>query len=151
MRDISTINSKFIIKIGNVPHIVEHFSPESDMWAVDDINTAEVLMTPDGQAIAHTRQAVISASLTLSGASVVAEKLRQVLNNQKRIGDKLAEVADIAVIIESSGGVETYLDGRCVNGPSGFTYGNEKLQDQTFQFQFKDRKFAGNGDLGTTL
>lgn len=142
--DISVVNSSFMISVGSAVYKIDHFSPESDMWVVDDIETGHIERTPDGKILGHTSQAVINASLTISGASEIGEVLRQLLVAQIRDGNNLAVTTDISVVIENNGNIETYSNGRLSSGGAGFNYGNEKLGDQTFTFQFGNRSFQGS-------
>lgn len=147
MRDISTVNSKFVINIGTAVYTIDHFTPESDMWSVDDIETGVLELTPDGKPVKHSKQAIYNAHLTLNGASDVAEVLRQLAGLQVRSGDRKAICPEISVVIENNGNVETYTEGVVMGGGAGYIYGNEKLADQTFNLQFTNRNYAGGVGL----
>ena len=149
MKDISTVNSKFILNIGAAVYTIDHFSPESDMWTVDDIESGALELTPDGKPVKHSKQAFYNAHLTLSGASEAAEVLRQLAALQVRQGNRLAVCPEISVIIENNGNIEKFSQGVLQGGGAGYSYGNEKLGDQTFNFQFANRDFIGG--IGITL
>lgn len=135
-QNISVVNSKFVMKVGAMAYVVDNFSPESDMWAVDDIETGEIQRTPDGKIVKFTKQAVINAHITLNGASDLAMVLGQLAQRQIRQGNRLAVIPDITVIIENDGVVRTYSEGILQSGAPDTTFGNEKLADRTFNFQF---------------
>jgi hypothetical protein len=135
-QNISVVNSKFVMKVGAMAYVVDNFSPESDMWAVDDIETGEIQRTPDGKIVKFTKQAVINAHITLNGASDLAMVLGQLAQRQIRQGNRLAVIPDITVIIENDGVIRTYSEGILQSGAPDTTFGNEKLADRTFNFQF---------------
>lgn len=135
-QNISVVNSKFVMKVGAMAYVVDNFSPESDMWAVDDIETGEIQRTPDGKIVKFTKQAVINAHITLNGASDLAMVLGQLAQRQIRQGNRLAVLPDITVIIENDGVIRTYSEGILQSGAPDTTFGNEKLADRTFNFQF---------------
>lgn len=135
-QNISVVNSKFVMKVGAMAYVVDNFSPESDMWAVDDIETGEIQRTPDGKIVKFTKQAVINAHITLNGASDLAMVLGQLAQRQIRQGNRMAVLPDITVIIENDGVIRTYSEGILQSGAPDTTFGNEKLADRTFNFQF---------------
>ena len=142
-QNISVVNSKFVMKIGAMSYVVDNFSPEGDMWVVDDIETGEIQRTPDGKIVKFTKQAVINAHITLNGASDLAMVLGQLAQRQIRQGNRNAIIPDIVVIIENDGIIRTYSDGILQSGAVDTTFGNEKLSDRTFNFQFGQVSIMG--------
>lgn len=142
-QNISVVNSKFVFKVGAMAYVVDNFSPESDMWAVDDVETGEIQRTPDGKIVKFTKQAVINAHITLNGASDLAMVLGQLALRQIRMGNKKAVLPELTVIIENDGIVRTYSEGILQSGAPDTTFGNEKLGDRTFNLQFGNVAIMG--------
>lgn len=136
IQNISVVNSKMYLKVGNAVCEVDNFSPESNMWEVDDIETGDMQRTPDGRIVAYTKQAIFSASLTLNGASEAAKLLAAASQKQIRIGNKKAQLPAVQVIIENDGVIRTYSDGILNSGKPDLSMSNEKLQDRTFKMKF---------------
>ena len=139
MAILSTNNATITIAIeGYAPLEVENFDPDSDMWAVAELQTADGEVTPDGVFNHWGINAPIEATLTLSGGSDSAKILQGIINNQQRSGNRLGYVPSVSVIVEhgATGKVETYVDGVMMSGRPGYSLGSQKFQPMPFTFKF---------------
>lgn len=145
-KDLSVVNSDFAMKIGNMVYAIDHFSPESDMWVVDNAELGDMQMTPDGQVVKFSKQSVVTAHLTLNGGSHLAQVLFEVARQSTRQGDRKAKIYDISVTtIDHDGSVKVFTDGILTNAPQNISYGVDKKKDITFDF-----KFAMSDGVGDT-
>ena len=145
-QNISTNGIKATLTMAPLPPIeLDNFSPESDMMTTEDLNTANMEMTPDGKAIRYTMNAKIPLSITLNAASSAAKLLRECLVQQRRTGNIPPISFNANLVIEDlvNGVMEIYSDGVLESGPAGYGYGNQKKLDQTFKFSFSSRKAIG--------
>lgn len=137
MANLSTNNSRITVKFEGLNAIViDNFDPDSDMWTPADRQTADGELTPDGVFNSWGINAVIEATLTVSGGSDAARQLRAVSDAHTRRGDTQSVVNGVQVIIENNGDTETYTDGIMTSSKAGNHLGNQKLQNQTFNFKF---------------
>lgn len=139
MANLSVNNVKMIITIGIIPIEVDNFTPDSDMWVVDSIETGGAEVTPDGRMNEWNKNSLISCSLTLTGGSNTAEILINQLQQQVRVGNKPAVSLPVQVVIQNGNSIETFANGKLLSGNGGLTYGNEKLGNVTFNFTFLNR------------
>lgn len=145
-QNISTNGVKAILTMAPLSPIeLDNFSPESDMMTPEDVNTANMEMTPDGKAIRYTINAKIPLSITLNAASQAAKLLRECLVQQRRAGNIPPISFNANLVIEDlvNNITEIYSDGVLESGPTGYGYGNQKKLDQTFKFSFATRKSIG--------
>lgn len=141
MANLSTNNASLTILLANVAPIqVENFDPNSDMWSVDDLQTADGEVTPDGQFNHWGMNGLIVATLNLSGGSTTAKMLENVINNQQRIGSSLSYVPQVSVVVNLDGRIETYQGGIMRKGKPGRSLGYPKLNPSAWEFVFP-RKF----------
>ena len=136
MQNISVVNSVMYLSVGKAVVEVDNFSPDSNMWEVDDIETANIQRTPDGRIIAWTKQAIYGATLTLNAASNAAKLLASASQAQIRDGNNKAKLPEIKVIFENDGVIKTYAKGVINTGKPDISFGNEKQQDRSFKLQF---------------
>jgi hypothetical protein len=137
MANISTNNARLTVKFENYGAIViDNFDPDSDIWAPSDRQTADGEVTPDGAFNYWAINAPIEATLTVSGASTAARRLRTISDAHTRRGDTQSVVEKATVIIELNGETTTYYDGVMTSTKAGAHLGNQKLQSQTFNFKF---------------
>lgn len=137
MAVLSTNNASITILVQNfLPIVVENFDPNSDMWAVDDIQTADGEVTPDGQFNIWSINAPITATLNLSGGSETAKKLEAIINNQQRSGSVLSFVPNVSVIINLGDRIETYINGVLTTGKAGRSLGTPKINPSSWVFKF---------------
>lgn len=139
MGNLSVNNAKMIITIGVIPIVIDNFTPDSDMWSVNTIETGDAEVTPDGKMNEWNKNALIECTLTLTGASNAGEVLINQLTQQTRIGSKPAISLPVQVVIQNDNYIETFANGKLVSGSGGNTYGNEKLANLTFTFKFLNR------------
>lgn len=139
MANLSVNNVKMIITIGVIPIDVDNFTPDSDMWVVDSIETGGAEVTPDGRMNEWNKNSLIQCSLTLTGGSNAAEILINQLQQQVRVGSKPAVSLPVQVVIQNGNSIETFANGKLLSGNGGLTYGNEKLGNITFNFSFLNR------------
>lgn len=137
MAVLSTNNASLTILAANVlPIEVENFDPNSDMWSVDDLQTADGEVTPDGQFNHWSINNGIVCTLNLSGGSTTAKKLQTILNNQQRSGQALSYVPEVTVIVNLNDEIETYMGGVLRKGKPGRSLGSQKLNVTTWEFFF---------------
>lgn len=137
MANLSTNNASLTILVENIaPIAVENFDPNSDMWSVDDIETAGGEVTPDGQFNHWGINNPITATLNLSGASSTAEKLEWIINNQQRTGQSLSYVPNVSVVVNLDGKLETYEGGILTKGKPGRSLGYPKINPSSWTFMF---------------
>ena len=136
MQNISVVNASMYLSVGKAVVEVDNFSPDANMWEVDDIEVGDLQRTPDGRILAWTKQAIYSATLTLNAASQAAKLLAVASQQQIRDGSKKAKLPEIKVIIENDGIVKTYAKGVITSGKPDISFGSEKQEDRSFKLKF---------------
>lgn len=137
--NISTNGIKITILPAPLPPFeADNFSPDSDILNPDSIQTAEMIMTPDGKSLKWHKNAKISTSLTFNGASQAAHILSECLIQQRRVGviPSISFNFQITVQDLTTGEIGIYADGTLEEGPSSPGLGNEKRTDRTYKFSF---------------
>ena len=114
------------------PVIVDNFDPDSDMWTVNERQTAEAEMTPDGFMNAWSINTPIEATLTLSGGSLSARALRQIADANTRRLTTFGEIRKVSVIVVLGLRTMVYSDGYMTSSKAGDHLGNQKLTKSTF-------------------
>lgn len=134
---ISIVAIPFIPK----PLEIANVSPDSDIWQVANIETADAQTTPDGQSVFWGKQARIEATLTLSGASEEANVLANMIQLQMKYGHIPPVVSNVTIIVENeiTGERDTFIDGVMKSGSPAQGYGSEKKTDREFVFSFAKR------------
>ena len=137
MANLSTNNGKITVKFDGLNAIVvDNFDPDSDMWTVNDRQTADAEITPDGIVNGWSINALAECTLTLSGGSEAGKQLRAIADAQMRRGDTQADLKKVSVVIELGDKTTTYSEGYMTSAKSGDHLGNQKLQNQPFNFKF---------------
>lgn len=137
MGNLSTNNSRITVKFEGLSAIViDNFDPDSDIWSVNDRQTADAEITPDGIVNGWSINALIECTLTVSGASEAGRQLRAVADAQMRRGNTNSDLKKVSVIVEVGGETTTYSEGYLTSGKAGQHLGNQKLQNQPFNFKF---------------
>ena len=137
MANISTNNAKLTVKFENYGAIeIDNFDPDSDIWTPSDRQTADGEITPDGQFNFWAMNTLIEAVLTLSGASTASTRLRAISDAHTRRGETKSVVEKVTVVVEVGDTTTTYYDGIMTSSKAGGHLGNQKLQNQTFNFKF---------------
>ena len=137
MANLSTNNGVITIMFDGLPPvIVDNFDPDSDMWTVNERQTAEAEMTPDGFMNAWSINTPIEATLTLSGGSLSARALRQIADANTRRLETFGEIRKVSVIVVLGLRTMVYSDGYMTSSKAGDHLGNQKLQNQPFNFKF---------------
>lgn len=139
MGNLSVNNAKMIITIGVIPIEVDNFTPDSDIWQVNTVETGGAEVTPDGKMNEWNKNSLIECTLTLTGNSNAGEILLNQVQQQTRVGVKPAISLPIQVVIQNNNYIETFDNGKLMSGSGGLTYGNEKLSNLTFVFAFLNR------------
>lgn len=123
------------------PLEITHLSADGDVWSVEDIDTADAQMTPDGETVTWGINAMIGATLTLSGASPQGKRLANLLKGQRKYGTIPATINNVTVTVYNSltDETETFLDGIMSGGSPAQSYGNQKKNDRVFKFKFSER------------
>ena len=138
---LSTNNGRITVKFDGLGAIeIDNFDPESDMWTVNDRQTADAEITPDGIVNYWAINALTECTLTLSGASKAATQLRAIADAQMRRGTTDSDLRKVTVIVEVGRTRTVYSEGVMTSGKSGQHLGNQKLQNQPFNFKFGDIK-----------
>ena len=138
---LSTNNGRITVKFDGLGAIeIDNFDPESDMWTVNDRQTADAEITPDGIVNYWAINALIECTLTLSGASRAATQLRSIADAQMRRGTTDSDLKKVSVVVEVGGKRTVYSEGVMTSGKAGDHLGNQKLQNQPFNFKFGDVK-----------
>lgn len=134
---LSTNNGRITVKFDGLGAIeIDNFDPESDMWTVNDRQTADAEITPDGIVNMWSINALTECTLTVTGASVAGKQLRAIADSQMRRGTTDADLRKVTVIVEVGGTRTVYSEGIMTSGKSGQHLGNQKLQNQPFNFKF---------------
>lgn len=137
MAVLSTNNATLTILVANaLPIKVENFDPNSDMWSVDDLQTADGEVTPDGQFNHWAINGAIQCTLNLSGGSKTSKKLEFLLNNQQRVGQSLSYIPEVSVVVTLNGETETYVGGILKQGKAGRSLGYPKINPTAWVFLF---------------
>lgn len=123
------------------PLLLQNLSADSDVWVVNDIETAGAQTTPDGASVFWSQNARIEATLNLSGASKEAKTLSNLLQSQQKYGGIPPVLSNVTVVVynEITEETETYIDGVMTSGSVGTSYGNQKKNDKVFNFSFGKR------------
>ncbi|WP_291952721.1 hypothetical protein [Campylobacter sp.] len=129
--DISTLNASIVVAIGALPIKVDNFDPESDIFNVNDRQTADAELTPDGYVNGFCMRSIIETSFTLSGASKAAEILQGILNSQAN-----GALNEATIIVTNNGKISTYGPGVLTSAKPAMHLGNQKVQPITFNFKF---------------
>ena len=138
MQNIGVNNARLTIMLGAIPIEIEGFSSESDIWvSAGAIETGAAEITADGQVVRYGKNALIRYTLTLNGGSESAKLLREALKQQVRNGDIASIVLPVTATMINNGVKEVYIDGTLENGDVAFNYGNQKLSDQSWTFEFE--------------
>lgn len=137
MAILSTNNSRITVKFNGLGAIViDNYDPDSDMWTVNDRQTSEVEVTPDGIVNGWSINALAECTLTVTGASVAGKQLRAIADAQMRRGNTDSDLREVTVIVEVAGERTVYSKGFMTSGKAGQHLGNQKLQNQPFNFKF---------------
>lgn len=147
MADLSNVSSNqltltlSILPVLPNPLTIEGFSADSDIWQVDDVQTADAQTTPDGKDVFWSLNNRIPATLTLSSASPQAKILSNLLQAQSRYGQIPAVLSNVTAVLYNSTTeeTETFINGVMTQGAVGTSYGNQKKKDKVFQFSFGKR------------
>ena len=134
---LSTNNGRITVKFDGLGAIqIDNFDPESDMWTVNDRQTADAEITPDGIVNVWAINALTECTLTVTGASVAGKQLRAIADAQMRRGTTESDLRKVTVIVEVGGTRTVYSEGIMTSGKSGQHLGNQKIQNQPFNFKF---------------
>lgn len=130
-KDISTIRASIVVNIGGEVIPIDNFDPDSDIFTVNDRQTADGEKTIDGYFNYWAVNSVIEASFNVSGGSEAGKTLRGILNAQVN-----GQVSSATVVVTNGDVVNTYGPGILTTGKPGPHLGNQKLQPITFNFKF---------------
>lgn len=128
--DISTLNASIIVKIGAIVLPVDNFDPDSDIFDVNDRQTAEGELTPDGHFIMWAVRSPIETSFTTTGASRAGKVLQGLLNAQAH-----GKLYNAIVVVKNQNIITTYGPGilRMAKPAPALA---KKLKSITFNFKF---------------
>lgn len=129
--DISTLNASLIVKIGDVPIIVDNYDPDSDIFTVNDRQTADGEVTPDGYFNGWAMRTPIETSFNVTGASVAGKVIRGLLNAQAN-----GTLQEATIVVKNGDEITTYGPGVLTSAKPAPHLGNQKVQPTTFNFKF---------------
>lgn len=121
-----------------VPLEIKNLSANADVWSVNEISTADAEVGADGEIATWGINALIEATLTLSGASKEAKRLSALLKSQRKYGNIPPVVSNVSVTVynEITGEKDIYTDGIMTGGSPSQSYGNQKKNDRVYNFKF---------------
>lgn len=124
-----------VVSVNGVPVVIDQFS-ENGFWKTNEVETADMAVTPDGESIYWAKTTPIEATLTLKGTSIAGDVLVKTINAQRSILGFRGKVVPISVTIERLDRVEVYDNGVLRGGSPGDNYGGETIEDKVFNFKF---------------
>lgn len=130
--DISTLNASLIVKIGAVVIPVDNYDPESDIFSLNDRQTADGELTPDGYFNGWAMRTPIETSFTVTGASIAGKAIRGLLNSQANKG----VAHETSLVVKNGDTITTYGPGVLTSAKPAPHLGNQKVQPTTFNFKF---------------
>lgn len=131
--NLSTLNATIVVKIGALVIPIDSFDPNSDILAVNDRQTADGEITPDGIMTSWAMRSVIETSFTVTGSSVAGQLLQSALNNQAR-----GNLEQVTITVINNGKTNIYGPGVLTSAKPSMHLGNQKVQPITFNFKFGD-------------
>ena len=131
--DISTLNASIIVKIGAIVLPVDNFDPDSDIFEVNDRQTAEGELTPDGHFNMWAVRSPIETSFTTTGASRAGKVLQGLLNAQAK-----GMLYNAIVVVKNQNSITTYGPGILTTAKPAPSLSNVKVKSVTFNFKFGD-------------
>ena len=129
--DLSTLNASIIVKMGEVPVLVDNFDPDSDIFMVNDRQTADGEVTPDGFFNGWAMRTVIETSFNVTGASVGGKVLQGLLNAQAN-----GALKNVYIVVKNGDSITTYGPGVMTSAKPSPHLGNQKVLPTTFNFKF---------------
>ena len=129
--NLSTLNASIIVKIGAIVLPVDNFDPDSDIFSVNDRQTADGEVTPDGHFNSWALRSVIETSFTVSGASIAGKTLQGLLNAQAN-----GVINSATIVVKNENNISTYGPGVLTSAKPSQHLGNQKVQPITFNFKF---------------
>ena len=124
--NLSTLNASIIVKIGAIVLPVDNFDPDSDIFSVNDRQTADGEVTPDGHFNSWAIRSVIETSFTVSGKT-----LQGLLNAQAN-----GVLNSATIVVKNENNISTYGPGVLTSAKPAAHLGNQKVQPITFNFKF---------------
>ncbi|HDZ5042720.1 TPA: hypothetical protein RTG66_001557 [Campylobacter jejuni] len=133
MDNLSTTGASIVVKIGSLVVSVDGFDPNSDILSVNDRQTADGEVTPDGIMTGWAMRSVIETSFTVIGSSIAGQILQSALNNQAR-----GSFDEVTITVINNGNTNIYTNGILTTAKPSMHLGNQKMQPITFNFKFGD-------------
>ena len=129
--DLSTLNASIIVKMGDIPVIIDNYDPDSDIFTINDRQTADGEVTPDGFFNAWAMRTPIETSFNVTGASVGGKVLQGLLNAQAN-----GALKNVYIVVKNGDNVTTYGPGVMTSAKPSQHLGNQKVLPTTFNFKF---------------
>ena len=129
--DISTLNASIIVKIGAIVLPIDNFDPDSDIFEVNDRQTAEGELTPDGHFNMWAVRSPIETSFTTTGASKAAKVLQGLLNTQAN-----GVLHNAIIVVKNQNSISTFGPGVLTSAKPAPALASQKLKSITFNFKF---------------
>lgn len=120
------------------PIEIDNLSADTAPWDVKNMEVGGTKIGADGRLVSYSKNSIIEATLTLSGASRAGAILSDFAQRQRRLGQVPPISCNYTFTITNliTGKVETYADGFMVDGSAGQGVGTETLNDRSFTFHF---------------
>lgn len=129
--DISTIAARVFVKVGGREIELENLDPDSDIVGLNDRQTGDGEVTPDGYFNAWSMRTPIEVNITCTGASKGGRKLQGVLNAQAT-----GRLENVSLTVTNQERSTTYGPGVLLSAKPAPHLGNQKIQPVTFNFKF---------------
>lgn len=129
--DLSTLNAVLIVKIGSIVIPVDNYDPDSDIFNVNDRETGDGEVTPDGYFNAWAIRSAIETSFNVTGASNAGKVIQGLLNAQAK-----GSLQNATIVVKNGDNVNTYGPGVLRSSKPAQHLGNKKVMPITFNFKF---------------
>lgn len=129
--NLSTLNASIVVKIGSIVVPIDNFDPDSDIFTVNDRQTADGEVTPDGYFNAWAMRTPIETSFNVTGASRGGKVLQGLLNAQAN-----GVLNSASIVVKNNDFVATYGPGVLTSAKPSQHLGNQKVLPTTFNFKF---------------
>ncbi len=118
--------------------VVESFATDSDVWAPDDVETADAVKTVDGYVYKWGKNTMKGGTLTLAPYSAIRKFLNIALLAQERNGPEVAEpfTVNMTITHKHAGWRSVYADGVIASGGVDEQIGSERLADRSYTLRF---------------
>ena len=131
--DLSTLNAVLIVKTDDATITIDNYDPDSDIFGLNDRETADGEVTPDGYFNGWCKRTPIETNFTCTGASKGGKQLQGLLNAQAS-----GKLLNVTIVVQNLDETTTYGPGVLLSAKPAAHLGNQKVQPVTFHFKFGD-------------